>query len=116
MRASGSSPGHISESYRRIWSAVKKIPKGKVSTYGDVARLSGLPGHARLAGYAMYNLPDGSEVPWHRVVNAKGMISIPPKRSSSALQKRLLQLEGIVFRAGKIELKEFRWSARPRVR
>jgi methylated-DNA-protein-cysteine methyltransferase-like protein len=102
----------ISDSYRRIWAVVKKIPRGRVSTYGEIARLSGLPGQARLAGYAMFNLPEGASVPWHRVVNAKGMVSIPPRRASSARQRKLLEAEGVVFRGGRIDLAKHLWPRR----
>ena len=61
--------------YRRIYAVVRRIPRGRVASYGQVARLAGLPGHARQVGYAMHALPAGTTVPWHRVVNAQGAVS-----------------------------------------
>ena len=67
----------ISDLYRRIFEAVNKIPHGKAATYGQIARLAGLGSHARLVGYALHNLPANSTVPWHRVINSNGKISLP---------------------------------------
>ena len=62
-------------SHERIHAVVSRIPRGRVATYGQVARLSGAPEHARLVGYALASLPEGSAIPWHRVVNARGEVS-----------------------------------------
>ena len=97
------------DSYLRIWNAVRKIPRGRVSTYGVIARLAGRPGQARLAGYALHNLPEGAEVPWHRVVNAQGKISLPRARGSGPRQMRLLAGEGVKFTTGRIPLEIFGW-------
>jgi methylated-DNA-protein-cysteine methyltransferase-like protein len=99
----------IPDVYGRIWAAVQKIPRGRVSTYGTVAGLAGLPGQARLVGYAMFNLPEGAGVPWHRVVNAGGRISLPPGRESRRRQRLLLEREGIIFTGDKIDLKAVGW-------
>ena len=95
-----------------IWRTVKQIPKGKVASYGDVATLSGLEGQARLVGYALHNVPPGSGVPWQRVVNSRGMISLPKKTGAYRRQKKLLEQEGIVFEHDKIDMERFgvmRW-------
>jgi len=98
-------------SYKRIYAVVKRIPRGRVATYGQVATLAGLDGHARQAGYALHSLPDGSDVPWHRVINAKGEISPRNSSDSHELQRMLLEEEGIVFSVdGKIALDRFRWK------
>jgi methylated-DNA-protein-cysteine methyltransferase-like protein len=98
--------------YRKIWAVVVRIPRGRVATYGQVARLAGLPRHARLAGYALHALPARSPVPWHRVVNAKGEVS--PRRDGSehdVLQRVLLRKERVRFDArGRIPLAAFRWA------
>jgi methylated-DNA-protein-cysteine methyltransferase-like protein len=97
----------------RIYDAVRRIPRGRVSTYGDVAVAAGLPGHARQVGYALAALEPDSDVPWHRVVNARGCIS--PRggdRSVESLQRALLCDEGIRFRADAIDLKCFRHNNR----
>jgi methylated-DNA-protein-cysteine methyltransferase-like protein len=94
--------------HQRIHQVVERIPKGRVATYGQIARLAGLPGQARLIGYAMHALPTGSSVPWQRVVNAKGEISIPGENGTR--QRRLLEREGIRFDArGRIPLATYQW-------
>jgi methylated-DNA-protein-cysteine methyltransferase-like protein len=97
-----------------IYAAVRHIPRGKVATYGQVALWAGLPGHARLAGYALYNLPEGqlTSVPWQRVVNAQGRISYSEARGGhDHLQRELLEKEGIEFSpAGRIDLARFGWQ------
>jgi len=97
--------------YARIYGAVKRIPKGRVATYGQVARLAGVPGHARLVGYALHSLREGTDVPWHRVVNAQGRISLPPDPEAGGFQRALLESEGVVFGAsGSIDLKKHQWK------
>jgi len=98
--------------YRRIWAVAARIPRGRVATYGQVARLAGLPNHARLAGYALHALPPRSPVPWHRVVNAKGEVS--PRRDGSehhVLQRLLLEKEKVRFdQNGHLDLEALRWE------
>lgn len=103
-----------SPAYLAIYSVVARIPRGRVATYGQVAQLSGFEGHARLVGYALHALPDGASLPWHRVVNAKGMVS--RRRSGSGhdvLQRRMLEREGVRFDGeGRLSLAAFRWRPR----
>ena len=97
--------------YYNIHSWVKRIPNGKVATYGQIARLAGIPGHARQVGYALHALPEGSEVPWHRVVNAKGEISLGEHDPSSSLQRSLLESEGVSFSTGgRVSMRAYGWS------
>lgn len=77
----------------RIWLVVAAIPPGRVSTYGDVARAAGLPRGARRVGRALAGLPPGSAIPWHRVVNAQGSLSVPGE--SGREQGRRLRREGV---------------------
>lgn len=96
---------------QRIWQVIALIPEGKVATYGDVARHAGLPGAARRVGYALRHLPTGTTIPWHRVVNAQGRISIPEGSASQYTQRERLEAEGIVFKANKsLSLKRYRWA------
>jgi len=95
----------------RIHKVVSRIPRGRVATYGQIARLAGLGGQARLVGYAMHALPAGTRVPWQRVVNAQGAISLPGK--SALRQRALLEKEGVRFDArGRIDLDRFLWQPR----
>lgn len=95
----------------RIWQVVAAIPAGKVMTYGAVASQAGLPGAARRVGAALKALHGETRVPWHRVINASGRISLPPGSDSSMLQRHKLELEGIEFRLnGSIDLRRFAWD------
>jgi methylated-DNA-protein-cysteine methyltransferase related protein len=100
-----------STSYERIWSVVQKIPAGRVATYGQVARLAGLGGAARLVGYALHALPEkGRKVPWQRVINAQGRISQRRFDGAEAVQRHLLEREGVRFDArARIDLVRFGW-------
>lgn len=84
-----------SKTHQRIYETVSRIPAGKVMSYGQVAAVAGLPGQARLVGYALHNLPDDSPVPWHRVLNARGKISLDMHYGPGALQRSLLENEGV---------------------
>lgn len=97
--------------YPRIYSVVSRIPPGRVATYGQVASQAGLPRQARLVGYALSVLSNLSSIPWHRVVNAKGMISSRSgEKDCEALQRVLLEEEGIQFGPqGAISLRDFQW-------
>jgi methylated-DNA-protein-cysteine methyltransferase-like protein len=85
-----------------IWDVVARIPRGRVSTYGDVARAAGLPGRARLAGYALKHAPDGLELPWHRVVGAGGRIVFPPASRAFREQTRRLRGEKVEVKDGRV--------------
>ena len=89
---------------------VNRIPKGRVATYGQVARLAGLGGQARQVGYALHALPSGSKVPWHRVVNARGQISLRHEPNAEYLQKVLLERDGVRFEGERIALDHYRWE------
>jgi methylated-DNA-protein-cysteine methyltransferase-like protein len=102
-------------SYQRIYAVVRRIPKGRVATYGQVADLAGLPGHARQVGYALHALSDGTTVPWHRVVNAKGEISVRSLPGAELIQRQLLAREGVLLNArGRVPLARARWTPRAR--
>jgi methylated-DNA-protein-cysteine methyltransferase-like protein len=112
---SGTLPGFPSKSssYRRIYAAVSRIPKGRVATYGQIAAVARLPRQARLVGYAMHALPADSDVPWHRVVNAAGKISIRGDGlGHDELQAQLLKREGVRFVKDAIPLARYRWKPR----
>lgn len=100
-----------SDTYLRIYQVVQQIPAGTVATYGQVALLSGLPGRARQVGYALHALPDDSSVPWHRVINARGTVSVRSDGDSGVHQHILLHAEGIDCRVqGKELLQRYQWA------
>jgi methylated-DNA-protein-cysteine methyltransferase-like protein len=104
-----------SNSYQRIYAVVRRIPEGRVATYGQVASLAGLAGHARQVGYALHALPDGTAIPWHRVVNANGGISLRSMPGGELVQRGLLEREGIPLDPrGRVPLARVRW--RPRLK
>ncbi len=95
---------------QRIWQVVALIPPGRVATYGEVARQAGLPGAARRVGRALRTLPAGTRIPWHRVINARGRLSLPEGGVGHRTQRERLKGEGIAFRAnGSIDLHRFGW-------
>ena len=96
--------------FERIWDTVLSIPPGRVASYGQVADEAGLPRRHRLVGRAMRNLPEDSGVPWFRVVNAQGRIALPRGSEAAALQRELLEAEGVEFCGERIELDRFGWD------
>lgn len=94
----------------RIWQIVAMIPQGRVSTYGEIARQAGMPGAARRVGKALRDLPEDTRIPWYRVVNSQGRISLPESSPSRAFQRAQLENEGLVFSAAKrVDLKRYGW-------
>jgi methylated-DNA-protein-cysteine methyltransferase-like protein len=84
--------------YQKIYDLVAVISPGKVATYGQIARYTGMPRDARQVAYALHVLPDGTTIPWHRVINRLGKVSYAPSRNGSdTLQRVLLEREGIIF-------------------
>ena len=92
---------------RNVWQVVCDIPPGHVLTYGEVARLSGMPRYARRVSQAMRWAPRSLELPWHRVINAQGRIAFPEDSNGYRRQKALLEDEGVVFLDGKIDLERY---------
>jgi methylated-DNA-protein-cysteine methyltransferase-like protein len=106
----------VTGAYERIYEAVRRIPRGRVATYGQVAELAGLPGRARQVGYALAALREG-DVPWHRVVNARGCVSARSDPTFEELQRRLLRREGVALdRAGRVALSRHGVRLRRRAR
>ena len=98
-------PGGAAE---RVWQVVASIPLGRVATYGQVAALAGLPGGARHVGRVLAALPRGGKLPWHRVVNAAGRVSLPG--DAGRRQRRLLREEGVALAAGRVDFGRYRWT------
>lgn len=92
---------------------VRRVPRGRVVTYGQVALLVGRPGAARLVGWALRSLPPALHVPWHRVINARGSISPRGVPLAEEIQRQLLMQEGICFAdGGRVDLERYRWQGR----
>ncbi|WP_418920725.1 methylated-DNA--[protein]-cysteine S-methyltransferase, partial [Anaerotignum faecicola] len=108
----------IAESYdliadsptKRIYEAVKKIPKGCVATYGMIAALAGDPNMARAVGNALHKNPDPANIPCYRVVNAKGELSGSFAFGGEAAQEKLLQADGIEVVNGRVDLEKYQWK------
>lgn len=99
--------------YQKIYAIIRRIPRGRVATYGQIAALAGIPRHARQVGYALRNTPDDLILPWHRVINAQGKVSMRSRPGCDDFQHILLAEEGIEFGLdGKISLKRYQWKPR----
>lgn len=93
----------------QIFAVIHQIPVGKVATYGQIAQLAGFPGYARHVGKALGNLPEGSKLPWFRVINSQGKISL--KGRNLERQRQHLLNEGVeVSEIGKVRLKLYLWQ------
>lgn len=96
---------------QKIYTIIDAIPKGRVASYGQIALLAGRPGAARAVGFALRNLPQGLELPCHRVVFGDGTICAGLIFGGPDVQKQMLEAEGIVFlKNGKIDMERFRWA------
>jgi methylated-DNA-protein-cysteine methyltransferase-like protein len=103
-----------SESYERIYAVVRRIPRGRVASYGQVAELAGMPRHARQVGYALHHLSGDSDVPWHRVLNASREVAKRAYPEDARWQRDLLEEEGVEFDVRGRALPRFAWKPRRR--
>lgn len=99
-----------SDAKKAILLVISQIPRGRVASYGQVAQMAGLPGRARLVGSILSQLPEGSAIPWYRVINAAGRISFPEGSPSYQRQRAHLQGEGVELKGPRIKLQRFRWN------
>lgn len=103
--------------YQRILATVDAVPRGRVATYGQIADEAGLPGWARQVGYALRSAPQAAELPWFRVVNARGRSSFPAGSSGQREQHARLRAEGVeIDEHGAISLRRFGWRPAARQR
>ena len=100
----------VNPKHQKIWSVVGRIPRGSVSTYGDVAKFAGYPRCARLVGAALRAAPASLNLPWYRVINAQGKLSFPAGGIKAQEQKKSLEAEGVVFLSGVVSLKHYAWA------
>jgi len=95
--------------FARIYDVVKQVPRGRVATYGQIAQIVGEGCDARTVGYAMASTPEGQDIPWQRIVNREGKISLPGQ--GGEIQRMRLEAEGIAFDArGRIDMQRFGWQ------
>lgn len=95
---------------RRIWETIRDIPAGRVASYGQVAEIAGIPRGARQVGYALRQLPDGHDVPWHRVITASGKIAFAAGSRAHDEQCKRLMSENVEVRGGRVDMRTYRWQ------
>lgn len=102
----------VSTTHARIYAAIRRIPRGRVATYGQIAQLAGMPGQARLVGYALFASTAGGALPWHRVLGAGGRLTIAGLDPDAALTQRLrLEREGVRFTPhGRVDMAKSQWK------
>lgn len=101
--------GAIEEFYQSVWALVRRIPPGRVMTYGQIADVLGHPGRARAVGFAMRHAP--ADLPWHRVVSSRGIVSPRPNQEGMREQRRRLEAEGVAFDADdRLDLRRLLWE------
>lgn len=94
-----------------ILAVVSQIPYAKVATYGQIARLAGLPRHARLVGRILSHLEEDTDIPWYRVINSQAKISLNKLDSSGQnIQQQKLMQEGILLKGDRVDLKRYQWD------
>jgi methylated-DNA-protein-cysteine methyltransferase-like protein len=94
----------------RIWETIAEIPSGKVASYGQVAEIAGIPRGARQVGYALRHLPDGHELPWHRVLQVSGRIAFDKDSRAYKEQRKRLMMEDVAVISGKVNMQQYRWQ------
>jgi methylated-DNA-protein-cysteine methyltransferase related protein len=95
--------------YEHFYEIIGDIPKGKVATYGDIAKIADCRS-ARAVGFALNRLPENSLVPWQRVINGQGKVSTRQNSEGDSLQQQILEEEGVEFINGIVDLRRFRWQ------
>jgi methylated-DNA-protein-cysteine methyltransferase-like protein len=104
---------NATEAYPKFYSVIRKIPRGKVASYAQVAWMAGYPGRARMVGRSLSGAAAASKVPWHRVIGASGKIALPKSSESYLLQKTLLVAEGVIFEGDRVSLRKYGWRRDP---
>ena len=95
---------------RRIWEAIRDIPRGNVANYGQVAEVAGILRGARQVGYALRHAPKDLELPWHRVITSSGRSAFDPNSRAFRTQRDRLAEEGVVMLRGKVDMQKYRWQ------
>jgi methylated-DNA-protein-cysteine methyltransferase-like protein len=95
---------------QRIWDTIRDIPTGSVASYGQIAQIAGIPRGARQVGYALRQLPDGHDVPWHRVLQVSGRIAFAKDSAAYKEQSKRLMMENVTVIAGRVDMHKYRWQ------
>jgi len=95
--------------YEHFYDLISQVPKGKVTTYGDIAKMADCKS-ARAVGFALNQLPEGSDIPWQRVINSQGKVSPRRNNEGHLVQQLILEEEGVIFKDEKVDLKQYRWK------
>lgn len=103
-------PVTAAEAYPRIWAVVRRIPRGRVVSYAQVAFAAGLPGRARMVGRALADAGASTRLPWHRVINAQGRIALPMSSEAYVEQKTRLVAEGVIFSKERVSFERYGWK------
>lgn len=106
------SPKKSADPYEPIYTAIRRVPKGKVSSYGAIAQLAGLPRRARLVGTVLKNSSPSLKLPWHRIVTSSGRLAFPVGSDPFRTQQSRLKREGVTFANNKIDMSFYAWPPR----
>lgn len=98
------------EAYPHIWAIVRKIPRGRVASYAQVAHAAGFPGRARMVGRALADAGSGATLPWHRVITAQGHLALPKSSAAYVEQKSRLVAEGVIFEGDRVSFARYGWK------
>jgi len=93
----------------RIWDTIRDVPKGSVASYGQIAEIAGIPRGARQVAYALRQLPEGHDVPWHRIIQSSGRIAFDKGTPQHEEQAKRLLMDGVAVIAGRIDMQKYRW-------
>lgn len=102
-------PADTGRRLQQIWNTIREIPEGQVASYGQVAEIAGIPRGARQVGYALGKVPDGLDVPWHRVIRSSGQLAFDKESRTFRKQAGLLARENVPVRNGRVDMKKYRW-------
>jgi methylated-DNA-protein-cysteine methyltransferase related protein len=102
----------IDEKFALIYAAIRRVPRGRVCSYGGVAQVAKLPRRARLVGTALRNSPRSLKLPWHRIITSSGRLAFPAGSEPYKTQRARLEREGVEFRNGKVDMRRFGWPSR----
>lgn len=103
-------PVTAAEAYPRIWAVVRKVPRGRVASYAQIAFAAGLPGRARMVGRALGDAGASDKLPWHRIINAQGRIALPKSSEAYIEQKSRLVAEGVMFENERVSFARYGWK------